>query len=422
MGHRILSKTPNRAPFLILFPLDLLSNSTMKLPFLAAASSLILFACQSNNTAVPASDDTTATQKETVTETIPTLPPVDPKWNRFALMLSGDTTLYGENNSNIEVWKNYACNSSQKWDVLNEKVAKPIQNWVSEQQYNTKYPTRTLLYPFAGGDFFYANLFFPDKDTIIMVGLEPPGYLFNPDSVNRELLATYLTDLEKSLFYPHKLGFFRTKSMAIDFEKGLLNGTVHTCLYYLAKANKQIHYVKAMNFDKNGNFSDVSDIGIQKHGKKGYRIGYAAKGDKQVKELIYFAENLANSGVYYIDNKVKSLIPAAKFMEKHHNTATFLKAATYLMHKSYFSWIRNTCTQASPIVLQDDSGIPLKLLEDSEYKVQLLGEYTRVIPLFSNLFQPDLKERYQIEKPAKLPFTIGYNAQFGECNLQLATK
>ena len=95
MGHRILSKTPNRAPFLILFPLDLLSNSTMKLPFLAAASSLILFACQSNNTAVPASDDTTATQKETVTETIPTLPPVDPKWNRFALMLSGDTTLYG---------------------------------------------------------------------------------------------------------------------------------------------------------------------------------------------------------------------------------------------------------------------------------------------------------------------------------------
>jgi len=54
--------------------------------------------------------------------------------------------------------------------------------------------------------------------------------------------------------------------------------------------------------------------------------------------------------------------------------------------------------------------------------VKLLGHYTRTIPLFSNLFQPDLKERYIQEKPDKLPFTIGYNAQYGECNLQLATK
>lgn len=395
----------------------------MKLPLLTASCALILFSCQSNRSNVPNDSLTEApTKQEIKTDSALQLPPVDPKWNRFALMLSGDTNLYQKNNPNIAIWKNYALNNSAKWDVLYQKIALPIQQWVTEQQYNQKYPSRTLLYPFAGGDFFYANLFFPDKDTIIMVGLEPPGFLFNPDTLEQELLATYLRDLEKSLFFPHKLGFFRTKSMAIDFEKGLLNGTVHTCLYYLAKANKQIHYVKAMNFDNNGDFCDVADIGTIKHGKKGYRIGYAAKDDKQVKELIYFAENLANSGVYYTYNQVKSLIPAAKFMEKHHNTTAFFKAATYLMHKSYFSWIRNTCTNASNLILQDDSGIPLKLLEKSGYKVQLLGNYTRTIPLFNNLFQPDLKERYQQEQPEKLPFTIGYNAQYGECNMQLATK
>lgn len=394
-----------------------------KLPILIAFFGLFLFSCQSNQSPEPIESSIDSVPKQEIkTVTKPQLPPVDPKWNRFALMLSGDTQLYQKNNPNIGVWKNYARKSSIKWDVLNQKIALPIQQWVAQQQYNQQHPSRTLLYPFAGGDFFYANLFFPDKDTIIMVGLEPPGFLFNPDTIEQEQLATYLRDLEKSLFFPHKLGFFRTKSMAIDFEKGLLNGTVHTCLYYLAKANKQIHYVKAMNFDQNGDFCDVDDIGTVKHGKKGYRIGYASKEDKQVKELIYFAENLANSGVYYIDNKVKSLIPAAKFMEKHHNTSAFFKAATYLMHKSYFSWIRNTCTNASNLILQDDSGIPLKLLEKSGYKVQLLGNYTRTIPLFNNLFQPDLKERYEAAKPKKLPFTIGYNAQYGECNLQLATK
>lgn len=394
-----------------------------KLPILIAFFGFFIFSCQSNQSPEPIESSIDSVPKQEIkTVTKPQLPPVDPKWNRFALMLSGDTQLYQKNNPNIGVWKNYARKSSIKWDVLNQKIALPIQQWVAQQQYNQQHPSRTLLYPFAGGDFFYANLFFPDKDTIIMVGLEPPGFLFNPDTIEQEQLATYLRDLEKSLFFPHKLGFFRTKSMAIDFEKGLLNGTVHTCLYYLAKANKQIHYVKAMNFDQNGDFCDVDDIGTVKHGKKGYRIGYASKEDKQVKELIYFAENLANSGVYYIDNKVKSLIPAAKFMEKHHNTSAFFKAATYLMHKSYFSWIRNTCTNASNLILQDDSGIPLKLLEKSGYKVQLLGNYTRTIPLFNNLFQPDLKERYEAAKPKKLPFTIGYNAQYGECNLQLATK
>lgn len=394
----------------------------MRIPAIAALSCLFFLACQPNNTQNPPAESIDSNTVNLDTIQTSTLPDVDPKWNRFALMLSGDTSLYSDKNPNLAVWKEYARKSTQKWTILNQKVAEPIQKWVSENNYNDKYTTRTLLYPFAGGDFFYANLFFPDKDTIIMVGLEPPGYLFNPDTVDQTLLSTYLRDLEKSLFFPHKLGFFRTKSMAIDFEKGLLNGTVHTCLYYLAKANKDIYYVKAMNFDKDGNFSDVDDIGTRKHGKKGYRIGYAAKGDKQVKELIYFAENLANSGVYYINNQVKTLIPAAKYMEKHHNTSAFFKAATYLMHKSYFSWIRNTCINASSLILQDDSGIPLSKLEESGYKVKLLGNYTRTIPLFSNLFQPDLKERYIQEKPTKLPFTIGYNAQYGECNLQLATK
>jgi hypothetical protein len=51
-----------------------------------------------------------------------------------------------------------------------------------------------------------------------------------------------------------------------------------------------------------------------------------------------------------------------------------------------------------------------------------LGEYTKTINLFSNYFQKDMREEYVSKKPAKLPFTIGYNAEFGECNLQLGTK
>jgi hypothetical protein len=388
----------------------------MKTHVLPLFLALAVWACQSNNTPIP--PNTNALEDKVDTQISP-LPAADGKWNKLALMLAGDTSQY---QTHKNVWMEYAKNSSAKWDVLHKKIAVPIQNWVKSTNYNEKYPTRTLLYPFAGGDFFYANLFFPNKDTIIMVGLEPGGHLFDPDSINAEELSVYLNNLEKSLFYPHKLGFFRTKSMALDFDKGLLNGTVHTCLYYLAKAGKQIHYVKAMNFNENGDFSDVIDIGINKHKRKGFRIGYADPRDRQVKELIYFSENLANSGVYYQDGKTLALINSAKYLAKQRNTSSFFKAATYLMHKNYFSWIRNTCTNSSNIILQDDSGISLSLLESAGYNVTLYGDYTRTIPLFSNRFQEDLKIRYQQQNPQKLPFTIGYNAQFGECNLQLATK
>jgi hypothetical protein len=64
----------------------------------------------------------------------------------------------------------------------------------------------------------------------------------------------------------------------------------------------------------------------------------------------------------------------------------------------------------------------LESLKEAGYDVELLGEYTRTIPLFSNRFQEDLKEAYQSAQPERLPFNIGYNAQYGECNLQLATK
>jgi hypothetical protein len=33
-----------------------------------------------------------------------------------------------------------------------------------------------------------------------------------------------------------------------------------------------------------------------------------------------------------------------------------------------------------------------------------------------------MRDEYLAKKPAKLPFTIGYNAEFGECNLQLGNK
>jgi hypothetical protein len=66
--------------------------------------------------------------------------------------------------------------------------------------------------------------------------------------------------------------------------------------------------------------------------------------------------------------------------------------------------------------------MPMLAMKSAGFETELLGEYSKTIHLFENHFQKDMRDEYLAKKPAKLPFTIGYNAEFGECNLQLGTK
>jgi hypothetical protein len=110
------------------------------------------------------------------------------------------------------------------------------------------------------------------------------------------------------------------------------------------------------------------------------------------------------------------------YLKHRGNVVSFFKAASYLMYKDYFSDITNVVLGQSKIILQDDSGMPLATMQQGGFQAEVLGEYTKTINLFSNYFQKDMRAEYEAKKPAKLPFTIGYNAEFGECNLQLGTK
>ncbi len=163
-------------------------------------------ACQSNNseeiTEAKTADTTHIKADTTAQVEVIVKAEINEQLNSFTQMLSGEPTAYKSDLSNRDIWLKYSKSTSAKWNKLQSKIALPIEQWVNTKGYNQKHPNRTLLYPFAGGDYFYAHLFFPNVDTIIMVGLEPPGYLFDPQKVSSEELSTYLYDLERSLFFP----------------------------------------------------------------------------------------------------------------------------------------------------------------------------------------------------------------------------
>lgn len=391
----------------------------MRLSF-AILLGISLMACQNNQaqSSKPTTDSAKKANPMSQLETTVSAGTVA-KWNRFCDLLSGDTTKITSNLKNASIWLNYSRGTNIKWNSLSKRISTPIAKWVDDSKLGIDNEPKTLVYPFAGGDFYYSHMFFPKQDTIIMVGLEPAGYLFDIDTASPIKLEKYLTNLEHSLYFPHKLGFFRTLSMEVDFTKGYLNGTIHTCLYYMAKFGYKIEYIKAFDIDEAGNAMREVELGTKPHKRTGIKIGFKAKdGSGNVKELIYISGDLSDKG---LTNGTKNT-GLYNFLNSRKQIVSFYKAASYLMHNSFFSKIRGIMTRNSKRILQDDSGIPFSILKSTGFQVTVLGEYTRTIQLFWSRVQKDMKAEYANKKPAKLPFNIGYNAEFKECNLQSAVK
>jgi hypothetical protein len=379
----------------------------MRLIFTLPVMVLLAF-CSGNNQEASEIDTISAPTKKSPTDSAKLSLPADSQLTAFSKFIAGMPNQFAASQRSA-TWTKSTLGNDEKWSTLQQRIGNPIETWVKKAGMEQPTDPKTLFYPFAGGDFYYAHLFFPKADTTIMIGLEPTGTVFEPDRQHDSALRIYLQNLPNSLFFPHRLGFFRTKSMAVDFRKGLLNGTLHTVLFYMARFNANIHYIQHFNLDTAGKEMRLDHQGIA------YKIGYTMQGDKQVRELIYFSYDVSNTGLAQKPMLMKWLAKRGKVM-------TFFKAASYLMHYESFSTLRSFVNKRTVRLMQDDSGLPYAFMLENGFEVKLLGRYTRTIPLFAREFQPNLKAAYDKGTSDSLPFLIGYNAQFRECNLQSARK
>lgn len=333
-------------------------------------------------------------------------PPPDTAQAQFALWMAGlDST------DTTSAYRNYSKTTGSVWSRVLSRKIQPILNFR-----DSFLPELTLhrlvFYPFAGGDFLYPNAFFSSADTLMLVGLEPPGTLFSPDTLSPASRLQYLSGLSQSLFFSNELGFFRTLSMEKELKQSRLNGTLHPILFYLSRSGYALHSIRYAGFSPDGNWVDCSDSACHQVNI----IRYYKNHPDSLHTLIYVSQDMSDEGLKKNPAFLKSL-------SSLHQPAVFLKAASYLMHQAEFASIRSWILQNSSCLLQDDSGIPLKFLKPEFSDIQVFGEYSRTIPLFAVFFQPELKQLFQDSSRVRNPgFIIGYNQKFQQTNLIFAKK
>jgi hypothetical protein len=102
-----------------------------------------------------------------------------------------------------------------------------------------------------------------------------------------------------------------------------------------------------------------------------------------------------------------------------------LKATSYMLHDENFSRIRSLILEDSALILQDDTGIPWRLLSSARFDVQLYGDYEKPYgKSFQFRLQRDLRAAYEDPQRRVKPlrFRIGYGAGRVTSNLQIARR
>jgi hypothetical protein len=315
------------------------------------------------------------------------------------------TPLTRENN-----WKAHARHFDEQWKSVDARQLSRVRAWVGGNLSDT---SGTLFYMFSGPDVLYATTFFPNASTYVLSGLEYTGPIPDLSKIRGPALSAALDHIKTSLRQVLSHGYFITSQMGAHLSRGQLPGTIPVMYLFLARTGKTIKDVSFVQLEPNGTVK-VLDASTPPGSARAVRITFTSGSGEHEQTLYYFSTDLGDGGV------AKSGF--LKFCDQLKPGNSFIKSASYLMHGRGFSSVRNFVLENSKVIVQDDTGVPARMFIEDTWSVQPFGRYTRPIPVFSGMYQPQMTRLFNREKPAPLDFSIGYRWGTNQSHLLLATR
>ena len=317
----------------------------------------------------------------------------------------------------LPAWQAFATDAEKSWTSYHTTRTNKIEQWAATELDSVRAASATVFYPFSGPDLLNVVTMFPDSKTYVLVGLEPVGSVPGRATLENPRL---FPALKASLWSVLNFSFFRTNDMAIDLKSLELDGALPLMMLFASRTGHQIQDIRYVQLNTNGQLTDADSAIIRKPGPKvipGVEVTMLSKTGEEQKAY-YFSADISD---WKMGTNKEAVMQYAKSLGPF---TTYIKSATYLMHKAYFSKVRNLILQQSNYILQDDSGIAMKYFRPADWHLTYYGTYKRPINLFANRYQPELTKAYAdtTNRPRPLPFGTGYNWRQNDSNLLLARR
>lgn len=349
----------------------------------------------------------------------PPAPPADTTAvQNVAAYLAGQPVSHGSDLqplTALPAWQEFAADQAKSWANYHQTRTEKIQRWAATELDSARQSSPTIFYPFSGPDLLNVVTMFPGSQTYVLVGLEPVGTVPGRTTLENPHL---FPAIKASLWSVLNFSFFRTNDMAVNLKSLELDGALPLLLLFATRTQHQVQAVRYVQLNGQGQLTEADTAVMHRPGPRiipGVELTLRnAAGQQQ--QVYYFSADLSD---WKLGTTKEAVLHYVRGLGP---LTTYVKSATYLMHKTYFSKVRNLILQRSNFVLQDDSGIAMRYFRPADWKLTHYGTYKRPINLFARYYQPELTAAYadSLRAPRPLPFGTGYNWRQNDSNLLLA--
>lgn len=306
-------------------------------------------------------------------------------------------------------WQSHAKYFDKAWAELEQRQLAKIKVWSAKNVASHK---PVLFYMFSGPDFLYADAFFQGASTYVLSGLEPVGKVPDLAALPPRGLGAELRGLQQSLNSVLSFSFFITKKMKTELRDGRLTGTLPILYTFLARSGKTVKEAVLVTLNPDGTVTPAAGE-TPKGASPGAKITFSSAGGAE-QTLYYFNTDLSDHGL-----KTSGFLAFCKGLGEGDS---FVKSASYLLHSDNFSMVRGFIVENTATLVQDDSGVPLRFLDDKDWRISPFGRYLNPISIFPRkTYQPQMRDLFA-KSAQPLDFGIGYRWRPKESNLMLAVR
>ena len=311
-------------------------------------------------------------------------------------------------------WNHYAREIDNMFSHSSSFRFKKMKAWADSELVKNQKVT-TLFYPFSGPDFLNANIFYPDVDQYILIGMEPIGYLPDVCKMLPDSVFSYLNTINNTLKDIFKRSYFITSKMSNDLRKTKVNGTLPLIALFIKRTGHQIVSIQRVGIDSVGKLLIIDSFKNKKNIVQGIKVDFLSLSGKKVQSAFYFRTDISDKGL----DKNRGF---KTYLSELPPSFSYLKAASYLMHSDNFKSIRTLIFDVSSTILQDDSGIAYRYFDKLKWNIKLYGKYSKPKNEFAYINEPDLGEAFKSSVHRPLPYSLGYNWGTDHTSLLYAVK
>ena len=259
-----------------------------------------------------------------------------------------------------------------------------------------------LIYPFSGPDFVNAFALFPHYKTYVFFSLEPPGEVPALSQMDEHQLGELFSDLRGALNDLVALNFFITPNMKEELHTDSLKGTVPVLLAQMGLLDLRVVSVEPFEPFAGRAAPEKRRAGTPALPLHAVRIEFEDRAGAG-HTLLYLSLDVSDGQLSFYPE----FIP---WLSSFEQPTVLLKSASYLLHGGNFRKVRGAIQDRARLIVQDDTGMPYRLLRDNGFQISLYGQYERPVKLFENRYQKDLDEAFESTgNPQPVPFPFGYN-------------